>query len=154
MTITTTKSWKNYITLCRTLERNEIEYEREDKNLSVKCSIYGKDTDLTFWFSINASKMLITLCSPVPIRVNKENTADIALGICMINNTLEDGGFCLDITNSLVYFKMTTSFYETRINDTVFEYMLSASADILDEYYPKLKKLCAGTVSFDPLRLL
>lgn len=144
MTITTTKSWKNYMTLCRTLDRNDIEYEREDDNLCVKCNVSGRDIELSFWFTINPSKMLITLYSPVPIKLIKDKTADMALAICMINNALEDGSFCLDICDELIYFKMTSSFYETKVNDSMFEYMLSTAADIIDEYYPRLKKLAGS----------
>ncbi len=149
MTITTTKSWKNYMTLCRTLERNYIEYKREDENLCVRCSVGGKDIELSFWFTINPSKMLITLYSPLPIELKRDKTSDMALAICMINSTLEDGSFYIDFKDELIYYKMTSSFYETQINDTIFEYMLSASADIIDEYYPKLKKLAKIEESYE-----
>lgn len=141
MLYTTTKSWKNYLTLCRTLERNEIEFEKEDKELSVKCSIIGKDIRQSYGFSIDASKMLITLYSPLPVTVEGEQMADMALAVCMINHGLKDGSFCLDVSEGLLYFKMTSSFYETKISDTLFEYMLSAAADAIDEYYPKFRKL-------------
>ena len=134
MTITTTKSWKNYMTLCRTLDRNDIKYKREDEKLCVICRVGGNEIELSFRFTFNPSKMLITLYSPLPIE----------LAVCMINSTLEDGLFCMDLKNNLLYFKMTSSFYETQIHDTIFEYMLSASADIIDEYYPKLKMLAGS----------
>ncbi len=148
MTITTTKSWKNYMSLCRTLERNDIRYNREDEKLCVMCRVGGNEIELSFRITINPSKMLITLYSPLPIELCNENAADMALAVCMINSTIEDGLFCMDIKNNLLYFKMTSSFYETQINDTIFEYMLSASADIVDEYYPKLKMLARNDEMF------
>ena len=147
MTITTTKSWKNYMSLCRTLERNDIKYNREDEKLCVICRVGGNE--LSFRFTINPSKMLITLYSPLPIELNNEKAADMALAVCMINSTIEDGSFCMDLINNLLYFKMTSSFYETQINDTIFEYMLSTSADIIDEYYPKLKMLAKGAEMYE-----
>lgn len=144
MTITTTKSWKNYMTLCRTLDRNDIKYKREDEKLCVICRVGGNEIELSFRFTFNPSKMLITLYSPLPIELDNKKAAGMALAVCMINSTLEDGLFCMDLKNNLLYFKMTSSFYETQIHDTIFEYMLSASADIIDEYYPKLKMLAGS----------
>ncbi len=149
MTITTTKSWKNYMTLCRTLERNDIRYNREDEKLCVICRVGGNEIEISFRFTINPSKMLITLYSPLPVEISSEKTADMALALCMINSTLDDGSFCMDIKNNLLYFKMTCSFYETQVNDTIFEYMLSTSADIIDEYYPKLKILAKSDDVYD-----
>ncbi|MBR2176010.1 MAG: hypothetical protein IJ861_03575 [Clostridia bacterium] len=141
MTLTTTKSWKNYITLCNALKRNDIDYEKDDKHLCIKCSVSGRDIEQNFLFEINPSKMLITLFSPVPLTFGKEKTADMSLAVCMINNSIADGSFCIDIKDRLLYFKMTASFYESTVNDTVFEYMLSTAANTVDEYYPKLHRL-------------
>ena len=85
--------------------------------------------------------MLITLYSPLPLKTEKDRIADTALAVCMINHRLKEGSFCLDLAEGLIYFKMTNSFYETKINDMLFEYMLSAAADTIDEYYPKIKKI-------------
>ena len=141
MTITSTKSWKNYIMLCNTLERNDISFESNDKELCVKCGISGRDIEQNFLFSINPSKMLITLFSPIPVNISEGNTTDIAIAVCIINNKLPDGCFCIDTNEGFIYFKMTTSFYESNVSERVFEYMLSSAADSIDEYYPKIQKL-------------
>ena len=41
----------------------------------------------------------------------------------------------------LLYFRMTTSFYETDLNGMLFEYMLSAAADTIEEYSPEIETL-------------
>ena len=146
MTITSTKSWKNYVMLCNTLERNDISFESNDKELCVKCGISGRDIEQNFLFSINPSKMLITLFSPIPIEIPEENTTDIAIAVCIINNKLSHGCFCIDTSEGVVYFKMTTSFYESNVSERVFEYMLSSAADTIDEYYPKIKNLAAQEI--------
>ena len=145
MTITATKSWKNYITLCSSLKRNEIPYQCDDKRLCVRCRVNGRDFDQSFLFSIDPSKMLVTLFCAIPVFISAEKTADIALGTAIINNNIPDGCFCMDIGGGLLYFRMTASFYESDICGTVFEYMLSSAADAIDEYYPGLKKLAAET---------
>lgn len=149
MTITTTKSWKNYITLCNVLERNDIGYERDDKDLCVKCNVIGNNTEMNMLFAINPSKMLITLFCPISIKAEKEKMADMALAVCMVNNTLADGSFCLDTRDGLMYYKVTSSFYESNVNETVFEYMLSTAVNTVDEYYEKFDKLAKSDKPFN-----
>ncbi len=141
MTITGTKAWQSYTALCKMLERNEIDFERDDKNMYARCTVSGKDTDMNFLFTVDASKMLITLYSIIPIQVEKDKASDMALALCVINNGLSDGAFSLDTSNMLVYYKMTSSFYNSKVNPSVFEYMLSEAADVMEEYFIKIKKL-------------
>lgn len=140
MTITSTKSWKHYMLICRALEYNDIPYVRNDDKLCIKCTISGKEYEQKFLFSVDSSKMLINLFSPLPLCVSDEQAGDIALALCMINNKLSHGSFYLDMDDHLLYFRMTTSFYETNLNGMIFEYMLSASADTIDEYVSVLSK--------------
>lgn len=139
--MTLTKSWQSYETLCAVLSRNDIDYERNDDNLCVKCSVSGEDIQLNFAFAINPSKMLITLYSPVPVKVKKEKFADMALAVCIINNGLTDGCFCFDPNDGTVFLKMTSSFCDTNVSEELFEYMLSVAADIMDDYFPKINHI-------------
>ena len=149
MTITGTKAWQSYTSLCKMLERNDIDFEKNDKSLCVKCSVSGKDAEMNFLFTVDASKMLITLYSIVPVQVDKDRAGDMALALCVINNGLSDGAFSLDTENMLVYYKMTSSFYNSKVSASVYEYMLSAAADVMDEYFIKIKKLIVNGGTYD-----
>lgn len=146
--MTSTKSWQSYETLCGVMEKNDIYYERDDKHLCVKCSVNGQDTQLNFAFIINPSKMLITLYSPMPIKVKKENSANVALAVCMINNSLSDGNFCFDVSDGTVFFKMTSSFCDINVNEDIFEYMLSVAADTMDDYFRKINQIAQSEEAF------
>lgn len=159
MAVRMTRSWKNYKSLCRIMEKNSIEYICDDNELSVRCTLNGRDADHSFIFEIDSARMLITLASPLELSVPEKKNADLAIAVCMINNTLKDGCFGIDFNEHTIYFTLTSSFYESDINGRLFEYMLSAAADTVDEYYPKLQKLmkCAAPVQDDntmPLTLL
>ena len=125
MTITSTKAWKHYMLICRSLEYNDIPYIKDDNTLCVRCRICGRDGDLQFLYSEKKKKM----------------PADAALAVCLINNRLSNGCFYLDMDDRLLYFRMTTSFYETDLNGMLFEYMLSAAADTIEEYSPEIETL-------------
>lgn len=146
--MTSTKSWQSYETLCGVMERNDIYYEKDDQHLCVKCSVSGQDIQLNFAFVINPSKMLITLFSPMPIQVRKEKSADIALAVCMINNSLSDGNFCFDVNDGTVFFKMTSSFCDTNVSEELFEYMLSVAADTMDDYFHKINQIARSEQPF------
>ncbi len=141
MTLTSTKSWKHYMLICRTLEYNDIHHVRDDKSLCVRCRISGKDFEQHLLFQVDPTKMLVSLYCALPLAFVKEQTADLALAVCMANNGLPDGSFCIDPQDRLLYFKMTNSFYETNLNGMLFEYMLSSAADLIDEYYPKFRTI-------------
>ena len=139
MTTIAEKSYHAYYSLCRVLERNDIDFRCNEKELRVTSFVAVGDIELKFIFSIDPCKMLVSLYAPVPLIVPPDNITDISLAICMINNSLSDGHFCIDTINRGVCFRMTSSFYNSRLNDSIYEYMLSAAADSIDEYYPKLK---------------
>ncbi len=92
--------------------------------------------------------MLITLYAPLPVKVRKENSSNVALAICMINNNLNDGNFNFDINEGAVFFKMTSSFFETDVNSEIFEYMLSAAADTVEDYYSRVSLIARSEQQF------
>ena len=134
---------KCYETLCRTLEKNDIRYKCDSKSLCVRCSISGRDIEQHYAFSIDPSKMLITLYCEVPVRISREAICDIAFALCMINNAIPDGSFCIDLNEAILYFKMTVSFFSSAVSDQIYLYMLSAAADTIDRYYPGLSRISA-----------
>lgn len=144
MNITGTKSWQLYSALCKMLQKNDIMYESDNDNMLVRCTVNGKDTEINLQFTIDASKMLITLISVVPVEVKRDRASDVAMALCLVNNRLYDGAFSLDMANMLVYYKMTSSFYNSHVNTSVYEYMLSEGANVMDEYYMKLKNIING----------
>ena len=141
MTLYGKKSIKVYQTLCSVLKRNDIIYECDENNLCVRCSISGKEKDFRMIFVIEPSKMLISLYVPIEIDSGLKNVSDLAFALCVINDTLSDGHFCFDRRNTGVYFKMTSSFYNSILSESIFEYMLSVAAEKTDEYYLKINEL-------------
>ena len=61
MTITATRSWKSYNTLCSMLQKNDIPFERDDEDLRVCCCVSSGEKERLFVFETDPSKMLITL---------------------------------------------------------------------------------------------
>lgn len=144
MTVTAVQSKKAYLTLCSVLERNDILHECDEENLCVRCSVGGREAEMRLIFIIEPPKMLVSLYAPMNIAASCDNAADMAFALCIINDSLSDGHFCFDRQNMSVYFKMTYSFYNSFITDSVFEYMLAVAAEQTDEYYSRINALKAS----------
>ena len=129
-----------YPALFNVLERNDISYEIKS-TYCVKCHISVHDEDVSIMIKTDTDKMLVTLYSPLNVFVPAYMATDTSLAVCMLNHSLADGCFCYDIGDGLVYFKMTSSFYNSKLDDSNFEYMLSYTADIIEEYGAKLYRL-------------
>ena len=144
MKATAQQSYMAYNALCAVLEHNDIDYRSNKQKLCVTCRVCCKDIEPDFVFLIDPPKMLATLHVPIPVIIHPDNLSDLSVGLCIINNTLTDVQFCLDITRRRITFRLTSSFYNSRLHPPVFEYMLSAAADAVDEYYPKILLLSAA----------
>ena len=126
--------------LCEVLERSEIKYDIR-KNGDIACIVNGRDGDISFVIRTDFSKMLVTIYSPLAEPVPLIIAGDVSLAVCMMNSSLTDGTVCYDIYGGTVYFRITASFYNSAPESSVFEYLLSAAAEAVDEYRPRLKKL-------------
>lgn len=144
----TTQSLQSFETLCNMLERNDIEYSRNDERIAVHCTVAGRDIPIHLMFAIHPYKMLVTLYALMPITVEPHKAADMGIAVCLANKSLADGCFVYDIDDGSMFFKMTTSYRDSEVSEENFEYMLSTAADIVDEYYPKLMHISQCTQSF------
>ena len=88
---------QDYNILCGVLERNGILYEVKSDH-SVACIVCAGGGDIRMTFSVDTSKMLVTLFAPVITGVPAETATDMALAVCMINDRIPEGAFCFDVT--------------------------------------------------------
>ncbi|HCA55624.1 MAG: YbjN domain-containing protein [Acutalibacteraceae bacterium] len=136
----TSRSATFYTMLCHVLEHNDIPYERID-DWCVTCLVSGREGDIRLNFTVDDSKMLVTLYAPTVRHIPQERLPDLSLAVCMLNHQLSDGAFCLDMVNGLLYFKLTVSFYNSEPSEDIYTYMLSIAADTVDRYRHRLRTL-------------
>ena len=131
---------QDYNILCGVLERNGILYEVKSDH-SVACIVCAGGGDIRMTFSVDTTKMLVTLIAPVITGVPAETATDMALAVCMINDRIPEGAFCFDVTAGIVYFRLTQSYYNRGQTEFIFEYMLSSAAGMIEKYRPGLRRL-------------
>ncbi len=143
MTTMMTHAEQSYNILCDVLNRNDIPYEVID-GPCVACSVSGREGDIRLTFTVDHSKMLITLYAPTVRYIPQERIPDASLAVCILNHQLSDGAFCVDLADSLLYFKLTVSFYNSEPSEDTFSYMLSVAADTVDRYRQRLQAVISG----------
>lgn len=140
MAAITSRSTASYALLCEVLAHNDIPYERID-DWCVTCLVGGRGGDIRLNFTVDMSKMLITLYAPTVRHIPESRLTDMTLAVCMLNHQLSDGAFCVDMANGLLYFKLTVSFYNHEPSADAYSYMLSVAADTVERYRPRLRSL-------------
>ena len=136
-------------TLCRTLDKNEWHYHRNEEKLSIECGARGEDLPMEFMVKVDADRALVMLISHLPFVIQEDKRLDTAIAVSAVNNMLVDGCFDYDIASGHMFFRMTNSFLESTMGEEVFAYMLYCSCQTIDEYNDKFLMLAKGMISIE-----
>ncbi len=138
-----------FATLCRTLDKHEWKYRKDEEKLSVECGAQGDDLPIEFKIKVDAQRMLVMLISHLPFKISEEKRLDGAIVISYINDRLVDGNFDYDVSKGHIFFRMTNSFRESVLDGEVFAYMLFCACKTIDEYNDKLLMISKGILSIE-----
>lgn len=136
-------------TLCRTLEKHEWHYEKDEEKMSINCKARGDDLPMDITVTVDAVRMVVILLSPIPFTINEEKRLDVAIAVSAINSLLVDGSFDYNVMSGDMAFRMTNSFIDSTIGEDVFTYMLFCSCQTIDEYNDKFLMLAKGMVTIE-----
>lgn len=145
-----TEQAKNvFATLCRSLEKNNWSFSKDEDNMTVECGAQGDDLPMEISIQVDAERQVAVLLSHMPFLIKENKRFDVAVAVSAINNALVDGSFDYNVTDGRMYFRMTNSFIESDIGEEVFAYMLACSCRTIDEYNDKFLMLSKGMVSLE-----
>ena len=136
-------------TLCRALDKHEWHYKKDEDKLSIECGARGEDLPMEITFKIDADRMLAMLISHMPFVIHEDKRLDVAIAVTALNNRLVDGCFDYDIKSGHMFFRMTNSFIDSRLDEEVFAYMLFCACKTIDDYNDKFLMLDKGMVSLE-----
>jgi hypothetical protein len=138
-----------FATLCRTLEKNDWRYKKDEEALSIECGAQGEDLPMEFSVRVDADRMLVMLLSHMPFKIAEDKRLDVAIAVSAINNALVDGCFDYDVATGNMFFRMTNSIIESSLGEEVFAYMLFCSCQTIDEYNDKLLMVAKGILPIE-----
>lgn len=138
-----------YAGLCAALDRREWRYEKEEDKLLVHFGVRGDDIPMNFIIIVDAERQLIRVMSPLPFKFGEEKRIDGAIATCAASYGLADGSFDYDITTGAVVFRMTATYRESKLGDGLFQYLISCSSAVVDEYNDKFLAVDKGIISIE-----
>lgn len=138
-----------YDNLCQTLDKRNWKYEKHDEDLIVTFTSRGNDLPMDFVMAIDEDKQMIRLFSRMPFVVPEDKRMELAIATCDATNRLADGSFDYDITTGKIAFRMTTTFIDSVISETVFDYLVIVSSNTVDEYNDKFFAIAKGFMSLE-----
>ncbi len=138
---------KTFTTFCKMMEAREWKFDKDEENLRIKTGVRGDDLAIHVNVAIDSERALVLLYSPFEFSVPQEKMMDMALAVCIINNSLIDGNFDYDTEKGSLCFRMSMSFRESLISVEALDYMMSYTVYVVDEYNDKLLMLAKGMLS-------
>lgn len=136
-----------YNTLCAAIERREWRFDKDEENLVVHFGVSGDDIPMQFIMVVDAERQLIRLLSPMAFKMSESKRMDGAIATCVASFGLADGSFDYDLADGTIVFRMTASFRESTIGEGLFQYMISCSCAVVDEYNDKFLAIDKGLMS-------
>lgn len=136
-----------YATLCAALDKRKWHYEKDEENLVVHFGVGGDDIPMSFIIAVDAERQLVRVMSPLPFKFSEDKRMDGAIATCVASFGLADGSFDYDITTGMVVFRMTATYRESKLGDGLFQYMISCSSVMVDEFNDKFLAIDKGLMS-------
>ncbi len=143
----TEKGQQVFETICKMFDDIGYRYDRRDDDHVIVCRVQGEDIPMEFFFFVRDEREIVKLVSPIPFTVPEDKRVDIALATTFLNNRFIDGNFDFDLGTGKIYFRLTASFIESDLGKKLFDYMLSLSTAIVDDYNDKFLMISKGMVS-------
>ena len=135
--------------LCRTFEKYDWQYEKEETKLTLRGGAVAADLPMEFDVIVEEDGMLVLLVSRLPFPVPEDRRRDMAVAVSVANSALADGCFDFDIRGGRLFFRMTSCFIDSTLGEDLFRYMLFASCRIIDEYNDKFFALSTGRMTIE-----
>ena len=138
-----------YEALCKCLDNNGWSYDKDDESFAIQCSAKGDDLPMPITVKVYPDRQVVVLISHMPFDIPEDKRIDIAVALCRVNNRVVDGSFDYDITDGTLYFRLTSSFVKSEINEETFNYMIYCSCSTIDEYNEKFLMLAKDLITLE-----
>lgn len=148
--IDTRQAKRIYDTLCSAFKDMDWEFE-EDEGFVIESGAMGEDSHIRIRAEVDADRMLVILMSPIEFDVPENRRVDVALAVSAINNSLACGSFDYNFLSGEIIFRLTTSYRDSLISKSLFEYMILSSCKTVDEYNGLLLGVVEGDVTLRDL---
>ena len=139
---------KQFNTLIDMMNSNELKFTKHEDDLSISSGFITEDLPVEYFIRIDAEIEMAVFISKLPFTMPEEKRVDGAIAVCVANNGIVNGNFDYDINDGEIVFRLTTSFKSGSVlSEDLFEYMIMASASMVDRYNDKFFMLAKGMMN-------
>ncbi len=136
-----------YATLCAAIDKREWNYQKDEEKLVAYFGVSGDDIPMQFILVVDAERQLIRVMSPLPFKMSEAKRMEGAIATCAASYGMADGSFDYDLSDGTIVFRMTASFRESLIGEGLFQYLISCSCAMVDEYNDQFLAIDKGLMS-------
>lgn len=138
-----------YSTLCDAIDRRNWTYDKLEDKLVAHFKVSGDDIPMQFIIIVDADRQLIRVLSPLPFKMSEGKRVEGAIATCEATYRLADGSFDYDMKDGSITFRLTASFADSLIGEELFQYIISCSCSVVDQYNDKFMAIDKGYLSVD-----
>ena len=136
-----------YESVCSTLDRMDLKYNRHDDDLVIHLGYRGDDLNHDLLIIVNPKQEVIQFVERLPITVDTEKAIDIALAVCLVNDSILIGEFTYGLGKDLEY-KINHAYTGSLVGEDTIERMIRTIAFTVEEYDDKFLALNKGYIQF------
>lgn len=135
--------------ICRMLEAHDWRYQKDEEKLKITTGARGDDLPMEMILHIDPKFERVQLISPLLFDVQEDKRLDLAIAICSCNSGMVQGCFDYDVTDGSIFFRMSSSYADSTIDQELFYHMLMISCITVDKYNDQLMLLGKGIISIE-----
>lgn len=134
---------KNYKLLCKFLDKKKWKYEKEEEKYKVRIPFAesGYTIYVNLSFGLNLGILFAMTWFDLP-EIPESKRSLMAAAITLANGRLMDGNFDYNCLKNKVLFRMCTSYIESVLGESLYEYLISVTYHTTKEYLRKFDTLC------------
>lgn len=136
-----------YKTVCDALDARQWRYMKEEDKLLVRFGVNGDDIPVQIIMVVEADRQLIRVLSPLPFKMSEGKRMEGAIATCVASYGLADGSFDYDLSDGSIFFRMTASFRESVIGESLIQYMISCTCAMVDQFNDQFLAIDKGMMS-------
>lgn len=140
---------QTYNTLCTAIEKRNWKYDRDDEEMTVYFGVNGDDLPMRLILRVDEERQVLQALSPLPFEMSESKRIEGAIAACAASYGLADGYFEYDLSDGMIVYKLSTSFRESILSESVMHYMMDCTTAIVDEYNDKFLALEKGFISLE-----
>ena len=133
-----------YSSICAVLDARNWTYDKDDENLRIDVGVNGEDLPMDIVISVDAEYQLVKLQSLLPFKIEESKRVEGSIATNYINFQLANGSFDYSIYDGSVAFRLTQSFRDSYIVNSVYNYMIDIACQTIDKFNDALLMLSKG----------